>query len=131
MPQYADTRQYTAEEIQLWERMKQNQGHTFFTSKGLSFTCEIRGNELFVSRKHKSITRASVNMAYRKARQLMDAEGCVSGPKRLGVFGASYLYPVFLDLGIIDNHAPQSNTDKHLQNKQRGENQYGKKERIL
>ena len=24
-----------------------------------------------------------------------------SGPKQLGVFGASYLYPVFLRLGII------------------------------
>lgn len=111
MPQYADTSQYTVEEKRLWKWLQQNQGHTFFTSKGLPFTYEIRGNELFVSRKHKSITRATVNMAYRKARQLMDTEGYVSGPKRLGVFGASYLYPVFLDLGIIDNHAPQSNTD--------------------
>ena len=34
---------------------------------------------------------------YKKAQEL----GCVTGPKQLGVFGASYLYPVFLRLGII------------------------------
>ena len=36
-------------------------------------------------------------VAYKKAQEL----GCVTGPKQLGVFGASYLYPVFLRLGII------------------------------
>ncbi|MEI3350185.1 MAG: hypothetical protein V8R18_03505 [Clostridium sp.] len=57
----------------------------------------IRGNEMFVSRKEKSVTRASILVAYKKAQEL----GCVTGPKQLGVFGASYLYPVFLRLGII------------------------------
>lgn len=105
MPKYADTSQYTEEENLLWERIKDNQSRAFFTSKGLSFTYEIRGNELFVSRKHKSITRSTVNMAYQKASLLMGTEGCVSGPKKLGVFGASYLYPIFLDLGVIYIHA--------------------------
>ena len=60
--------------------------------------CTIAGNELFVDRRGKSITRATVNLAYQNAREL---EGRVSGPKLLGVFGASYLYPVFLRLGVI------------------------------
>ena len=52
---------------------------------------------MFVSRKEKSVTRASILVAYKKAQEL----GRVTGPKQLGVFGASYLYPVFLRLGII------------------------------
>lgn len=106
MPQYADTSGYTVEEALLWERMKEHQGGELFTSRGLPFTYEIRGNELFISRKDKSITRATVNMAYRRAQLLIETEGCVSGPKKLGVFGASYLYPVFLSLGIIHGPAP-------------------------
>lgn len=104
MPHYADISQYTAEENLLWERLKENQGHEFFTSKGLSFTYEVRGSELFVSRKQKSITRATVHMAYQKAKLLMEAEGYISGPKKLGVFGASYLYPIFLNIGVIDRY---------------------------
>ena len=39
-------------------------------------------------------------MSYRRALDVQAAEGCVSGPKKLGTFGASYLYPVFLRMGI-------------------------------
>ena len=53
-----------------------------------------------IDRKEKTITRNTVLLAYEKALELMETEGCVSGPKKLGVFGASYLYPVFLKLGI-------------------------------
>ena len=100
MAHYADTSSYTDEELLLWEKLQQMQGHPFLTAKGLEFSYSITGNELFINRKEKSITRSTVNMAYRKAREVMDAEGSVNGPKKLGVFGASYLYPVFLELGI-------------------------------
>ena len=73
------------------------EGAIFYTAKGLEYSYTIRGNEMFVSRKEKSVTRASILVAYKKAQEL----GCVTGPKQLGVFGASYLYPVFLRLGII------------------------------
>lgn len=53
---------------------------------------------MFVNRKSKSITQATVFMAFRKA---MELEGTVAGPKKLGTFGASYLYPVFVKLGVI------------------------------
>lgn len=46
----------------------------------------------------KSITRATVELAYQKA---LEMGGIVEGPKKLGVFGASYLYPVFVRLGVI------------------------------
>lgn len=106
MPRFADTAQYSSEEEMLWEQLKELQRHEFFTSKGLPFSCSIRGNELLISRRRKSITRATVNMAYRKAYRLMDADGCVDGPKKLGVFGASYIYPLFLELGIIRRQIP-------------------------
>ncbi len=57
---------------------------------------------MFVTRRKKSITRATVNQAYRRAR-----EEEISGPKQLGVQGASYLYPVFVDLGIIKKQASE------------------------
>ncbi len=82
----------------LWQRLEENQGRTFHTARGLGFTYELRGYEMFVSRKEKSITRATVWLAWGKAREL---NWIVTGPKKLGVFGASYLYPIFLELGWI------------------------------
>lgn len=74
------------------------QGCVFLTAKGLKFTYQIRGGEMFVNRKSKSVTQATVFMAFRKA---MELEGIVAGPKKLGTFGASYLYPIFERLGVI------------------------------
>lgn len=70
----------------------------FYTMRNLEFAYVIRGNEMFVNRKEKSITKASVGMALNKALEL---GGVVSGPKKLGTFGASYLYPIFLYFDII------------------------------
>lgn len=101
MARYADTDRYTADETRLWREIEARQGRTLFTSRGLPYSYAVRGNELFISRRDKSITRATVNMAYHRAQQLMKAEGCVRGPKKIGVFGASYLYPLLLDMGVL------------------------------
>lgn len=85
----------------LWDVMEQYAGCAFRTAKGLGFTYAIRGNEMFVDRKDKSITRASVNLAACTALRLQRECGAVRGPKKLGTFGASYLYPVFIRLGLI------------------------------
>lgn len=81
----------------LWEVIRALEGVTFYTAKGLEYSYTIRGKEMFVSRKEKSVTSSSIWMAYQKALELK----VVTGPKQLGVFGASYLYPVFQRLGII------------------------------
>ena len=47
-------------------------------------------------RKKKSITRSRVNIALKET---LEMNGKVSGPKKLNVFGASYLYLIFLQLG--------------------------------
>lgn len=82
----------------LWEVMGLFEEHPFYTMRNLEFTYIIKGNEMFVNRKEKSITKATVGITLRKALEL---GGIVSGPKKLGTFGASYLYPIFLYLGII------------------------------
>ncbi len=82
----------------LWDTLVMFQRYPFQTAKKLEFFYIIKGNEMFVSRKDKSITRASVMMAFHKALEL---ERVVTGPKKLGTFGASYLYPVFREIGVI------------------------------
>ena len=55
------------------------------------------GNEIFIRGKEKSISRSTVELAYKKAQEL----GIVKGPKALGIPGSgSYLYPIFLRLGV-------------------------------
>ena len=84
----------------LWDTIVELQGHLFYTAKNLEFFYIIKGNEMFVTRKDKSITRASVMAAFGKALELGRV---VTGPKKLGTFGASYLYPVFQKIGVIKN----------------------------
>ena len=90
------------QEVALWKLLLYLQGCVFPTAKGLKFTYKIKGGEMFVNRKSKSITQATVFMAYHKAMELGDA---VVGPKKLGTFGASYLYPIFVRLGVISADA--------------------------
>lgn len=52
-------------------------GEQFVTAKGLTFTYAIRGNEMFVSRKDKSLTRATAMLAFQN------------------------VYPVLIRLGVI------------------------------
>lgn len=101
MPHYANTSTYSEDENILWTMLIDNQDKLFYTMKQLPFKYSIKGNELFVSRKEKSITRATVNQAFRKVKEIADAGETITGAKRLGTFGASYLYPIFVELGII------------------------------
>ena len=82
----------------LWEIMELYEDFPFYTMRNLEYTYIIKGNEMFVNRKEKSITKATVGMALSKALVL---GGAVAGPKKLGTFGASYLYPIFLYFEII------------------------------
>ncbi len=87
------------ESEQLWRQIEEEQGKIFHTAKGLEFTYAVKGYELFVDRKKKSLTKATIERAYNRAEEL---DFVVSGPKKLGVFGASYIYPIFLKLGIVN-----------------------------
>ena len=89
----------------LWNTLEYLQGCIFHTvgragKEGLRFRYEIRGGEMFIDRKEKSVTRATINLAFDNTRKLQKKDGCVSDPKKIGTFGASYLYPIFLRLGV-------------------------------
>ena len=78
------------------------------TAKGLRFSYVLkRGKnglptaEIEIDRKEKTITRATICLAFRTVIEIQKREGYVSGPKQIGGFGASYLYPMFLRLGVI------------------------------
>lgn len=97
--------QTEASETMLWNAVLLFAGYPFQTSTGLKFTYTIKikhngepGNELVITRREKTITKATVLMAYRK---VLELDGKVSGPKKLGVFGASYLYPIFKRFELI------------------------------
>ena len=85
----------------LWDALREGQHTVYFTAKGLPFTYQVRGNELFVSRRGKSITRATVVLSYCRAWEICASGGTVSGPKQLGTFGASYLLPIFRGLRLV------------------------------
>ena len=95
----------------LWDAIVAFAEYPFRTESGLSMKYTVEGGEIFFNRKEKSVTRATVMRAFNKARQIQKTEGCVSSPKKLGTFGASYLYPVFLRIGVCSNSASSKAMD--------------------
>lgn len=87
----------------LWETLLLFEGYPFVTAKGLRYYYTIKGNEVFFTRKEKSVTRATVNIAFQTALNLQKADIHITGPKMLGCFGASYLYPIFKRIGVISD----------------------------
>ena len=98
----------------VWALLQQHQQEVFHTAKGLPFTYTIRGGELFVDRRQKSITVSTVANALGKISALEEAGIEISGPKKLGFYGASYLYPVLLTLGVIAAPAPGEAEQLHF-----------------
>lgn len=88
----------------LWSAIVAFADYPFKTETGLPMKYTVKGGEIFFNRKEKSVTRATVMRAFMKARQIQKAEGYVSGSKRLGTFGASYLYPIFLRIGVYSKN---------------------------
>jgi len=89
----------------LWDAIQAQEGKRFLTKKGLPFTYTIKGGELFTDRRERSITRSTFEKAYRKL--ILDQEGenapkKIVGPKTLNVYGAPYVWAVFVGLGIIE-----------------------------
>jgi len=87
-------------EDQLWSIIVLHQGCIFYTAKKLRFRYRVKGGEILVDRKKDSITKPSVMIALHKTLEL---NGSVSGPKKLGIFGASYIYSIFKRIGLIES----------------------------
>lgn len=92
-----DTRLQELDKL-LWDTLCLFQEVPFYTAKNLEFFYTIKGYEMFVSRKDKSITRSTVLLTFHNALKMNRK---ASGPKALGTFGASYLYPIFQKIGVL------------------------------
>ena len=57
---------------------------------------------MFVDRRDKSITRSTVALSLGRAAEIRRRGAAVTGPKKLGTFGASYIYPIFRSIGVLD-----------------------------
>ena len=94
----------------LWRAVLAFEGYPFRTAghgktQGVKFSYQVKRSkdgqpvgEIKVSSKAKTITRATIELAYRRAKEM---GGVVTGPKKLGVFGASYLYPLLVRFGVV------------------------------
>lgn len=98
----------------VWPLLQQHQGETFYTAKGLPFTYTIRGGELFVDRRSKSITISTVQNALEKIVALEMDGYPITGPKKIGCYGASYLYPVLLAAGDFYHSRQQSKCERNM-----------------
>ena len=72
---------------QLWQLLEAHQGETFYTAKGLPFHYTVRGGELFVDRRAKSITVSTVASALQAAQQLLAQGPPITGPNNWAATG--------------------------------------------
>lgn len=89
----------------LWDVIRAYEGKQFLTKKGLPFTYTIKGGELFTDRRERSITRSTFEKAYEKLIQDQQGENApkkIVGPKTLNVYGAPYVWAVFIGIGLIE-----------------------------
>ena len=82
----------------LWQQLSDHQNETFYTVKNLPFSYSIKGGELFVDRRTKSITKATFQQALDRIEK--DPEK-VTGPKSLNVFGAPYIWALLKAFEIV------------------------------
>ena len=98
----------------LWDVIQKNQGKCFLTKKGLPFVYTIKGGELFTDRRERSITRSTFEKAYEKLVADQTGENAprkIVGPKTLNVYGAPYVWAVFMGIGVIEEEMKQEVLD--------------------
>lgn len=87
-------RRITAEN--LWEIIASLQGNTFYTAKNLPFTYTVKGR-FFADRRGRSVTRSTFEKAFEKIR----SDAAVTGPKKLNMYGAPYVFAVLKAIGAV------------------------------
>jgi len=96
----------------LWDVIQEYEGRPFSTKKGLPFTYMIKGGELFTDRRERSITRSTFEKAYEKLTGDQIGEQApkrIVGPKTLNVYGAPYVWAVFVGIGLIEEPVYEQN----------------------
>lgn len=82
----------------LWQLLIDHQNQTFYTLKKLPFHYSVKGGEIFVDRRSKSITKATFEQSLGKLEA--DPEN-ITGPKSLNVFGAPYVWAILKAFDIV------------------------------
>ena len=82
----------------LWQMLIDHQNETFYTMKKLPFCSQVKGGEIFVDRRSKSITKATFEQALNK---LNTNPGKITGPKSLNVFGAPYVWAILKTFSVV------------------------------
>ena len=82
----------------LWQLIVAHQNETFYTLKKLPFTYTVKGGEIFVDRRSKSITKATLEQALDKLEKDPDR---ITGPKSMNVFVAPYIWAIFKTFSIV------------------------------
>lgn len=117
------TEDFEEAEAKLWAMLISHQGKPFHTAKNLEFTYTIRGGEIFVDRRSKSITRATISKAFQRVRE--DADHQIGGPKALNCFGAPYVWAIFTAFGVAVPGVPKPSGRKRRQKAEdRGQDGY-------
>ncbi len=94
---------------EVWALLEQHQGEQFYTAKCLPFCYIIRGGELFVDRRSKSITISTVAAALQKI-ATRQAAGGHHRPQKDWLLWCRLLIPDVLSPGI----SPQPDTGKEI-----------------
>ena len=84
----------------LWEALRAFQNVPFHKSGNEQYTYTVHDDELELNGLNKIFCRNAVNYYADKALYLRKHQSHVDRPERLGIIGASYIYPVFELLGI-------------------------------
>ena len=66
----------------LWQMLCELQKIPFYTVKGIQFTYSIRGYEMFVDRKEKSITQATVLLSAQRVLEKQNQGIAITGPEK-------------------------------------------------
>lgn len=82
----------------LWQLITEHQNETFYTMKNLPFTYTVKGGEIFVDRRSKSITKATLEQALGKLKENPER---ITGPKSLNVFGAPYIWAILKTFHVV------------------------------
>lgn len=85
----------------LWDTVILCKNVPFRTAKNVMFFYLVQNDDLIISKNSKVISKSSVIQSFKKAIELQREFGVIGGPKKLGTFGASYIYPILVWLGII------------------------------
>ncbi len=96
----------------LWKVIGEYAGRPFVTKKGLPFTYVVKGGELFTDRRERSITRSTFEKAYEKLCRDRLGETPpqrIVGPKTLNMYGAPYVWAVFVGIGFIGEEEEKEN----------------------